>query len=382
MKGFCGIDIEKDKVFISFASFNKGILNFLEEVKLDLEEKQYDLLNFFKNYISFINQKIIERKSIYSLDIFDIFINIDLDFVNERIVEEVVPFNKLKKISISDINFAKKYLENSSLEWDDLCIHNFIINYNVNNQNYYNPPIGILTKKIKLKSLLIYIKNSLYEETDSIFDAFNLKFLNFVYKPISAFSIALNQKKDFKDKIIFYIGYDRSYLIIYLDKKIKSIKKFDFGLKNIFFEIEKKFLVPTALSKEIFNRYISFREDLPFKEITIKNNDSYMNLNINTLNLFTKNYIKDEISKIIDEDLINLGKKDIEIVFLGRLNLYDGFSEFIKNFISFPIEIVKNYGLSCSFGAIKYGLERSLENNLIGKPSIFKKIVEVYKEYF
>ena len=379
MKGFCGIDLEKDKLFISFASFNKGRLNFLEEVKIDVSSEEYDFLEFFRKNITFINQKIIERKNIYSLDIFDIFINIDLDMVSEKVIEENVPFNKLKKISISDINFAKKYLENSSLEWNDLCIHNFVINYNINNQNYDSPPLGILTKKINLKSLLISVKNNLYDEVNSIFDAFNLKFLNFVYKPVSAFSIIL--KRDFKDRAVFYIGYDKSYLVIYLDKKITAIKSFNFGLKSIFFEIEKKFLIPIALSKEIFNRYISFREDLPFKEITIKNNNSYMNLNINTLNLFIKNHIKDEISKIL-ENFSNLEKKDIEFAFLGRLNLCDGFSEFVKNFVSYPTEVIKDYGLSCSFGAIKYGIERSLENNFISKPSILKKIVEVYKEYF
>jgi len=379
MKGFCGIDLEKDKLFISFASFNKGRLNFLEEVKIDVSSEEYDFLEFFRKNITFINQKIIERKNIYSLDIFDIFINIDLDMVSEKVIEENVPFNKLKKISISDINFAKKYLENSSLEWNDLCIHNFVINYNINNQNYDSPPLGILTKKINLKSLLISVKNNLYDEVNSIFDAFNLKFLNFVYKPVSAFSIIL--KRDFKDRAVFYIGYDKSYLVIYLDKKITAIKSFNFGLKSIFFEIEKKFLIPIALSKEIFNRYISFREDLLFKEITIKNNNSYMNLNINTLNLFIKNHIKDEISKIL-ENFSNLEKKDIEFAFLGRLNLCDGFSEFVKNFVSYPTEVIKDYGLSCSFGAIKYGIERSLENNFISKPSILKKIVEVYKEYF
>ena len=379
MKGFCGIDLEKDKLFISFASFNKGRLNFLEEVKIDVSSEEYDFLEFFRKNITFINQKIIERKNIYSLDIFDIFINIDLDMVSEKVIEENVPFNKLKKISISDINFAKKYLENSSLEWNDLCIHNFVINYNINNQNYDSPPLGILTKKINLKSLLISVKNNLYDEVNSIFDAFNLKFLNFVYKPVSAFSIIL--KRDFKDRAVFYIGYDKSYLVIYLDKKITAIKSFNFGLKSIFFEIEKKFLIPIALSKEIFNRYISFREDLLFKEITIKNNNSYMNLNINTLNLFIKNHIKDEISKIL-ENFFNLEKKDIEFAFLGRLNLCDGFSEFVKNFVSYPTEVIKDYGLSCSFGAIKYGIERSLENNFISKPSILKKIVEVYKEYF
>jgi len=383
MKGFCGIDIDTDRTYISFAKELRRELVFLQETDLEIPFFPKNFFEFLQENSNSINQKICEKEKQLSLNVEKIYINLPWGLEQKGEFSATIPLNKRKKITAADIIFAKKYLQDTFLDWDDFCIHNFVLSYQVQDQIYSEPPIGIIAKKIKLNSCLIWVKDKFRKDTEAIFSNLERDFSGFISPFASIAGGIFTHPKDMKDSCaIIDVAYDKTSILVFKNKRISYIKESEFGLKKVFDELEKKIILPSALAQEVFNRYISFKELSHLKEVSIKTGSNYINLSTQAANTFVKDYIKSELLRIIEEAKGALTRES-SVYICGRLNVKEGFCDFVKSFMPYEVKLSNAKDVaSKSFGSLNYGTSRFLEEGLLRKDSFLNRVIGVYKEYF
>jgi len=383
MKGLCGLDIDRDKIYISLANLKGSSPVFLQEFSIDVTSIDKTFLEVLQESGNVINQKISEKEKALSLTVEKVFVNLPWDACKQGAFSTTVPFSKRKKITQKDINFAKKYLQDTYLDWDDFCIHNFILNYEIEGKVYDKPPLGVVAKKIKISSILVWIKDKFRKDIEDIFDNLERSLGGCAFPPVSAIASVFTNLNSVSDScVVVDVAYDKTLAIAIKNKKILSIKESGFGLKQIFEELEKKILLPKALAQEVFNRYISFKELAYSKEVSIKSDGNYINLSTQAANSFVKEYIKNAVSQII-EGTSGALNSEYTIYFTGRLNEKEGFCDFAKEILPHPVVASSAAkSISKSFGVLSYGVNRFLDNDYMSRNSFVNRIVNVYKEYF
>ncbi len=383
MKGFCGIDIDSDKTYIAFAKRQRHELKFIEETELEMPFSPTNFFQFLQENSNKINHKICEKEKQLSLNVEKIYIDLPMVLSQKGEFSATIPLKKRKKITAADIIFARKYLQDTYLDWDDFCIHNFVLSYEAEGKIYACPPLGIIAKKIKLNSCLIWVKGKFHKDTETIFSNLERNFAGFISPFASIAGGIFTHPKDMEDSCaIIDIAYDKTFILVFKNKCISYIKESEFGLKKIFDELEKKIILPAALAKEVFNRYISFKELSHLKEVSIKTGSNYINLSTQAANTFVKDYIKNELTAIVMAAKEALAGES-SVYVCGRLNIKEGFWDFLKSFMAYNVKLgdIKEVA-SKSFGVLNYGMLKFLEEGALRKDSFANRIINTYKEYF
>jgi cell division ATPase FtsA len=382
MKTFSALILEKDKAFLSFAILKKGCLKLLDEKELALVSND-DFLKQLKTNAKKIEKLIIDFEQEHSLSVGKIFIELPPSLAGEAEVQEKIVFPKKKKITPSIIDSAKKYIENKFLEWNQHCIHHIVLDYQTEGIQTNNAPLQVFTNKIEFRSLLIHVKGDFYKEVADIFYNMEKNFAGFVAHKISHFSQGFNNLEG--NKIVISVNNFNSYAGIKDEKGRLFEKEFSFGIKEIIEKLAKQYAVAPSIAKQLLKRYGSFKEIPYFKEITIKKQDSYLNLSTMALGNFLKKVFSSNIKLIIEEVLkvVKENKRD-EVVFsfIGPLARKDGFYGYIKKLLIVKVEVPAYKCSSSAFGCIKYGYFKPLENKHLKKQSLLRKIKKIYHEYF
>lgn len=382
MKAYCGIDIDKDKTFISFASLSNRGLTPLEEIGITAPFNE-PLIQFLRNNIEMFNQRLREKEEELKLHIDRIFLKIPQELMHQRIAEDTVLLKKQKRIDARDISFAKKTLENVVLNWDDTALHHFVLYYETEGVRYKYPPLNLWAKKLTLQSLLVWVKAALYKEVRAIFENVEREFGGFISPALSSLATAFGE--DLSDRAaVIDVGYQNSRLTIFNDGVVGYNDGYDFSLRKVIKNIEKQFLFPYPLAEEIFARYISFQHAALHKEVSLKHGATYMNVSTNSLNSFLRDYIKGEIVGLLGHINEKIGNSPCMLSLIGRLSDTEGFHEFIKALLPLNLTMgAQPYGVSSSFGCLKYGLLRFLERGAKHKrDSLVHRLLHLYRDYF
>ena len=120
-----------------------------------------------------------------------------------------------------------------------------------------------------------------------------------------------------------------------------------------------------------------------FKEITVKRDSGYINLSTQTLNSFIKDYIKSEICCLLQEIREDISQDDFTISFIGRLNAKEGFYGSLQDYVPYPLKVpLQRLTVSSSYGCLRYGVLRFLEQDHKTNQPVLRRILDVYREYF
>jgi len=383
MKGICGIDTQKDKTFISFGALKRSRLFFIKEAELDIPSSDSDILTYLHNNAESLNEEIRQKEKELSLKVEKLFLNLPWGQEFSDVVYDTIPLKRNKKISHRDISCLKRHMEDISLNWDDHCLHHFVIHYEAAGKIHKEPPLGVRANKLSLKSSLVWVKDKIYQEAKDIFDNFERPFGGFIYSGISAFSTPFDRYDNSTVRVVVDIGYDVSKYVILSPSGFDFSKGFEFGTKKIIEAMAQRFSLSFCVAEEIFNRYVTFYEAPSHKEISIRNEGSYLNISIQTLNTFVKNYIKESLGVLLNEINAKLKGAKFSISLIGRLSAKKGFYNFFRELLSLDAEIIHcALGVSSSFGCMKYGMAPFTKNNILGRGSFLNRLLEIYKEYF
>lgn len=383
MKLLAGVNFTKSGIFFSFASRKgKKVIpcgEYLCEKKLNVNSIE----KLVKDNIDYIDRELTKKEKKDNCKISDVYCAVSDDCIRKQVVEDTVSLNlkkNRKKISPKDIIQAKKHIEQVSLEWDDFLLHHIVLEYDVDGKKYNFAPVGVWARKLKIKSLLVYVKNIYKEEVFNCFDSFNRVFSGFIYEPVAILTAGYNGVD--KKVIAIDIGTVSTSVVSFFNEDYFFEKKFDFGEETVIKAVADKFLLTEDVAKQLIFQYASFHESSHEKEISLRNNDEYINVSSKSLNLVLRDVFYAGLSLILKNLHEAFNVETIPVFFTGRVTWLDGFTSFVKN--SFSVEIKKSgfyKNLSLGFGCVKYGQLKYFEQ-LPEKESFLKKIYSIYKEYF
>ena len=383
MKGICGISFDSDKTFLSFVAANKSHLFPLEEVCLPFAFKKEDIAKFLKEHASAIDEAICEKERNFSLKVDDVFVSLPLGMEQRKLVDETVLLRGPKKVTRKDILYARKYVEDAVLGWDDCRLHHVVLSYGVQDNRYKDPPIGIKTNKLNLASYLVWVKDSTYKESLDVLENMGRRFGGFVFSPLSSFATSFDGKLREKNRVVVDVGYDSTVYASTIDGHFACGQYQGLGAKTLIDRLSQNFSFSFELAQEVFERYVGFSNAAYYKEISIKNGPSYVHLGVQAVNAVVKDCLKVHFQELIRKIKEDLKVTSFTISVIGRLSKKKGFYGFLQDCLPQGIDMAPyEENNSSSFGCVKYGLLRFWEKDTIKKKSLLQQLRKVYKEYF
>ncbi|MBU2101927.1 MAG: hypothetical protein KKF80_00875, partial [Candidatus Omnitrophica bacterium] len=200
---------------------------------------------------------------------------------------------------------------------------------------------------------------------------------------ISSISVFNSQPHIVLPQIILTIGARDMHVSVYRSGSLEFVSNDSFSVYHIFREIEKKFLLAPGLAGEIADRYLSFTDTPHYKEISVKNGDTYASLSTQTFNAFVCEFVRGKVREILADIKRQREIMACAVGCVSQLTTHEGFLEFFKTCAGEETLIPANgRAASASFGCLSYGVHRFLENDHCVTRSLMQKIMHVYSEYF
>ncbi len=381
MGGVCAIVLDQDKTYAAFARIKGGRIFFVKEQALSFTCNDNDVVGCLRKGSQSLERAIQEIERCYKFRVEKIFVQLPDQLLNEKNVRDIILLKRRKKINIGDINFAKKYLEDKFLDWNDSRVHNIVLSYEAENHKFNQAPIGVWAHRIELHSFLVWVKEKSCREMEDIFDSIDRNFAGFVASYVGTFSSSFSRRKG--NQVVISIEYNRTSCIVSTDEGFTFREYTDFGLKAIIEGLARHFLLEISLARELFERYISFKEIPYHQEVTIKKDGAYINMSTQSLNSFVKQYVKSKITGIIDDiETFILGEEAV-VSIIGRLGAKDGVFSFFKECVPYSLQIpLQSPVLSSSYGCLFYGVRPFMERVSGKNESFLKRAAKTYREYF
>jgi cell division ATPase FtsA len=389
MRGICGIDIDRDKTVLSFAAFKKGTPIFLRDVTLDVASSS-GIIEYLKANGNLIGRKINDKSKELAVKIDRVFLCLGWETGDYRLAEDTTSFDVIKRVSCRDIEHIRDRIEDEVLARDEYCVHNFDMGYELDDKIYVRVPVGMRAKRLKVRSLVMVIKENLYREAADVFSRMDLVFGGFIAGPPAAMAACLPMLEQSRRLVVVNMRYDKSFYLFYDQGKLSIGKPIDFGLRSVFESLQNNFSIPFFLTDEVFSRYLSFKgADIAGfsgrdrqKEITLKDGDSYVNVSISAINAFLAENLAKELGSMARSFKDSLGGS-LDLTFVGRLSSKDGFYSFLRSCMPQGVGVMPAPGaISCAWGATRYGVKRFLENAYREKEPFLRRLIRTYKEYF
>jgi len=378
-KVVCGIDLDKDYAHLSFSRMKGDDMVFFREAVFN-RGMTGDFLLFFRDNIADLRALIDDNAIKHKFKVENIYIKLHPGVEKMTIAEDVVALSRTKKVSPADIAYAKKYLEDNAIDWDDFCIHHFPLNFGIEGKAYESMPVGFWTKRIRIRSLLVTVKDRLRLDMKDIFDNYDMPFGGFISTGVSDFSTSFTSAKGVM--AVVNIGYDTTLLTIARNNILCAVESFDFGVRYLVDAIAREFSISEAIAREIFELYVAFGiSTVGNKSVSVKDGDEYINISISRSSQIVEMMLKDILSRIAVR-LSHEGEV-AALSFLGRLNAKAGFYDFLKSFISYPVNMPRfTESFSSSLGCARYGSSRFLENISLPRQTLAQRLRTVCKDYF
>lgn len=382
MRGICSLGLERSglKALLAFCQAGKFVP--FSEIELNISHTNF--LDAIKESICPLEEEIRMKEKKHSVDIEKIYCRLPLNLSKVKVVEDIIPFSPRRKkvITPGTISKAKNYIEDAALEWDEICLHNLILEYQIDGKRYFNLPPGLEGRKLKLKVFLVYMERKLLKEVEEIFENITRKFMGFVFAPFA--DISANFKKEFFNSPYGVVRIDEeNTLCSAMVRNRIYYESFDFGERKLKKKMEKTFSFSPEVCSEIMDRYISFKSGYLSKEVVIKEGGDYYNLSMESLTSFMRGEFSKELKAVLDF-FKGVSEEKFKILFLGRLTLTTGFSDFLREkfpFLELTSPSFKIASLSL-LGCIKYGQHRFLERSYLFKINWWERILRIYKDYF
>lgn len=382
MKGLCGIGVDPGslRALLVYSHHNRVI----PLTKIEIKISSQNFLDVLHTYIDTLEEEIRKREKKYSCAVEKIYCSLPFEWAKVKIVEDAIPLttDKKKRLTLKDIRSAKNHIESVSLEWNEMCLHNIVLEYHLDNKIYTTLPLFLEGRKLTIKTQLIFIERKIFKEVENIFENIGRKFMGFVYKPLS--DVSVNYQNAYQEVPCTTLNVGESYTLASgIRNHHLCIDRFDFSERKIKAALEERFLLSQDVCAEILNRYVTFCDTSFHKEVVIKDGTKYVNISMSSLNSFLQDFTARELGAVI-EKLKDIYDKKIKIVFLGKIAFMKGFYSFLRHrFPSLEAEPVCFQSVAAPLlGCIKYGRRRYLEEVSLPKKSFFQQLLHMYREYF
>ncbi|MDC3097783.1 hypothetical protein OA332_02305 [Candidatus Pelagibacter sp.] len=287
---------------IRFSVFDSYLNEKFSEINFVSYDKEY------KNHLDKIDLIIKKAEKKNSTHINDIILIMD--------TSEVFTIDISLKKNLDEKSEIKKVYDNIVLELNQIIasnynnysiIHSIISKCHIDNEIFQEIPNNkIIEKNIKIEFKVICFPRELIEKIEKNFIKKNLKIIN-LFCATYIKTLSYLKKLDL-DKVSFLeIGWQRTSLISYENKKMKFMETIPIGSNHITKDISKVFNVSIDYAEKLKKLFNTSETEFSYRSVT--NNDTLL-----TKDLINKNISIDKLKKVIlyrVQEIIDLVYKNL-----------------------------------------------------------------------
>ena len=333
-----GLDIGNSKISCVIADYkNTENINILSITSVPNNNIKKNIILNFENLHDQIKSLLIEAEKQSQTKLNSINLNLSLLNSNSHYYNSEI---ELKNERISELHLKKiinqsEYFNNQSEKFE---IFNNITSYDIDNNLYFNAPIGNYSDNIKINFYKIYIQKKYLDNISSVIKKLKLNIDNYIPSSLSSSLSSLTKDEKELGTICIDLGHSTSSISVFQNNKFVYGDAIGVGSNNVTLDIARGLSTTISSAERLKTLYGSLvsspSDDHEIIEIPIISGDknSFKQITRSSLNAIIRPRIEETLEmiwqKIKDNNLRN--KKLNNVVLTGGGAMMDNITKYVE----------------------------------------------------
>jgi len=342
-----GLDIGNSKISCVIADYkNTENVNILSIASVPNNNIKKNIILNFENLHNQIKSLVTEAEKQSQTKLNSINLNLSLVNSNSHYYDSEI---KLKNERISELHLKKiinqsEYFNNLSEKFE---IFNNITSYDIDNNQYFNAPIGNYSDNIKINFYKINIQKKYVDNISSVIKQLKLNIDNYIPSPLSSSLSSLTKDEKELGTICIDLGHSTSSISVFENNKFVFGDAIGVGSNNVTLDIARGLSTTIASAERLKTLYGSLvsspSDDHEIIEIPIISADknTFKQITRSSLNAIIRPRIEETLEmiwqKIRDNNLRN--KKFNSVVLTGGGALMDNIEKYVETIFASGVRV-------------------------------------------
>ena len=342
-----GLDIGNSKISCVIADYkNTENINILSIASVPNNNIKKNIILNFENLYDQIKSLVIEAEKQSQTKLNSINLNLSLLNSNSHYYDSAI---ELKNERISDLHLKKiinqsEYFNNHSEKFE---IFNNITSYNIDNNLYFNAPIGNYSDNIKINFYKILIQKKYSDNISNVIKNLKLNIDNYIASPLSSSLSSLTKDEKELGTICIDLGHSTSSISVFENNKFVYGDTIGIGSNNVTLDIARGLSTNISSAERLKTLYGSLvsspSDDHEIIEIPIMSGDKNMfkQISRSSLNAIIRPRIEETLEmiwqKLRDNNFRN--KKLNNVVLTGGGAMMDNISKYVETIFASGVRI-------------------------------------------
>ena len=342
-----GLDIGNSKISCVIADYkNAENINILSISSVPNNNIKKNIILNFENLHDQIKSLVIEAQKQSQTKLNSINLNLSLLNSNSHYYNSEI---ELKNERISDLHLKKiinqsEYFDNQSEKFE---VFNNITSYDIDNNLYFNAPIGNYSDNIKINFYKIYIQKKYSDNISSVIKKLKLNIDNYIPSPLSSSLSSLTKDEKELGTICIDLGHSTSSISVFENNKFVYGDAIGVGSNNVTLDIARGLSTTISSAERLKTLYGSLvsspSDDHEIIEIPIVSGDknTFKQITRSSLNAIIRPRIEETLEmiwqKIKDNNLKN--KKLNNVVLTGGGAMMDNIEKYVETIFASGVRV-------------------------------------------
>ncbi len=342
-----GLDIGNSKISCVIADYkNAENINLLSIASVPNNNIKKNIILNFENLHDQIKSLVIEAEKQSQTKLNSINLNLSLLNSNSHYYNSEI---ELKNERISELHLKKiinqsEYFNNQS---EKLEIFNNITSYDIDNNLYFNAPIGNYSDNIKINFYKINIQKKYVDNISSVIKKLKLSIDNYIPSPLSSSLSSLTKDEKELGTICIDLGHSTSSISVFENNKFVYGDAIGVGSNNVTLDIARGLSTTISSAERLKTLYGSLvsspSDDHEIIEIPIISGDknTFKQITRSSLNAIIRPRIEETLEmiwqKIRDNNLRN--KKLNNVVLTGGGAMMDNITKYVETIFASGVRV-------------------------------------------
>ena len=342
-----GLDLGNSKISCVIADYkNTENINILSVISVPNNNIKKNIILNFENLHDQIKSLVIEAEKKSQTKLNSINLNLSLLNSNSYYYNSEI---ELKNERISELHLKKiinqsEYFNNQSEKFD---IYNNIISYDIDNNLYFNAPIGNYSDNIKINFYKIHIQKKYLDNISSVIKKLKLNIDNYIPSPLSSSLSSLTKDEKELGTICIDLGHSTSSISVFENNKFVYGDAIGVGSNNVTLDIARGLSTTISSAERLKTLYGSLvsspSDDHEIIEIPIVSGDknTFKQITRSSLNAIIRPRIEETLEmiwqKIKDNNLKN--KRLNNVVLTGGGAMMDNITKYVETIFASGVRV-------------------------------------------
>ena len=342
-----GLDIGNSKISCVIADYkNTDNINILSIVSVPNNNIKKNIILNFENLHDQIKSLVNEAEKLSQTKLNSINLNLSLLNSNSYYYDSAI---ELKNERISELHLKKiinqsEYFNNQSEKFE---VFNNITSYDIDNNLYFNAPIGNYSDNIKINFYKINIQKKYSDNISSVIKKLKLNIDNYIPSPLSSSLSSLTKDEKELGTICIDLGHSTSSISVFENNKFVYGDAIGVGSNNVTLDIARGLSTNISSAERLKTLYGSLvsspSDDHEIIEIPIISGDknSFKQITRSSLNAIIRPRIEETLEmiwqKIKDNNLNN--KKLNNVVLTGGGAMMDNIEKYVETIFASGVRV-------------------------------------------